>query len=294
MGCCKVKKSDFGFRFQENSVFANSQWKFIPPFIFCIYRIILGLYFLGWLLYSMTASIINNGGAYFLYLTNWGFMTLTLYLVTASSTTLYFHIRTRKTETGLASWSKPNSTPWYFMLSWLLFNLSAIVAPIITLIYWVSLYEGAGLEVGDFHVHAVNFIAVVLEVVIAGMPVRYVHVIYPAIYGITYLSHSLIYWGISGNAIYPILDYSENPGIATATAFGCLAMIIFFQFLLWATYFVKNKLAPQRSRSVDDVTVIANNNEPSKTVLGIDNPTMVMSDKTTQADIEEGEVKNET
>ncbi|XP_070573629.1 protein rolling stone-like [Ptychodera flava] len=254
MGHFHVKKSDFTLRYQDSTVFANSKWKCLPTLVFVVYRVILAMYFLGWCLYSIISGIITIGGKYFTYLTSWGFMTVTAYLVTASSATCYFQVQ--RMLKGQSNGSQHRDTPWYFMLSWLLYNLAAIVAPIVTLIYWAALYQGYGINVYDFHLHAVNLIAMALEVMIAAMPVRYVHVIYPIIYGTCYMVFTLIYWGITGNIVYSILDYSENPGLATATIFGCLALILIFQLLLWTAYKMKLKLSPSECSTVPDIDVL--------------------------------------
>ncbi|XP_070571534.1 protein rolling stone-like [Ptychodera flava] len=284
MGCIKVKKSDFNLLYDDNTVFINSQWKCLPTLVFVLYRVILALYFIGWCLYSMISSIIGSGGKYFTYLTNWGFMTITAYLVTASSTTIYFHAN--KKFKGQKDGSKNRHTPWYFMLSWLLYNISAIVAPVVTLIYWAALYQGYGIEVHDFHVHAVNFIAMALEVAVSAMPVRYVHVIYPLIYGICYMTFTLIYWGITGNVVYAILDYSDNPGLATASIFGCFFLILIFQLLLWAVFKLKLKLSTSERNTVSDVAVTVETDtwEDSSGKSGFENPLMTTA---TQCDMED-------
>ncbi|XP_077870629.1 protein rolling stone-like [Saccoglossus kowalevskii] len=283
MGCCAVKKSDLGLRFENNSVFVNSQWQFIPQILFVIYRVVLALYYTTWMLYIMISTFSWDGAKYFIYLTNWGFMAVTIYLITAASTTVYTYIRTR-TDSDSGSYNQ--KTQWYFQLSWLLYYIAAIYAPLLSIVYWAALYNAEmGLQVIDFHDHAMNVIAMILETTIAAMPVRYIHALYPFIFGVCYITNTLIYWGVTGEAVYPILDYSAKPGMATATVFACLAMVFILQLLLWAVCRLKLRLSGTNSPSTVDIVAV-NQSDTSHNTPGIDNP-VALVDTASQVNIDE-------
>ena len=67
------------------------QWKW-PPIIYVIYRLVVAIYFLIWLVLS--GSIGSNGPWWFLYLTNWSFLMLTLVTVVQATTAMYDYIQT--------------------------------------------------------------------------------------------------------------------------------------------------------------------------------------------------------
>lgn len=128
--------------------------------LYLIYRWVLTIYFFTWLIISGVGS---DGPNYFIYLTNWAFVLLNLYLLVAavSSTTQYLTVHFLYPNEGNSpskdngySVEKPlgccgytsNTLSWYQMLHWLLFTLSADGAFTISFLYWTLLYGGGAVS----------------------------------------------------------------------------------------------------------------------------------------------------
>ncbi|XP_070570428.1 protein rolling stone-like [Ptychodera flava] len=272
MACCcdRVSCADLGLSYEKPDVFCKPQWKWIPFGVFALYRLLVASYFFGILVTYLTRSMASGlGGDTFLFLTNWGFILVTLYLFVAATGTMYRYFIYRRappttssatdyeaadetsplTESGMA---RCLETPWYFKLSWLLFNVSALTALVITLVYWPALSgSNTGIPFAlDFHIHALNSVVIVLELLFASMPIRYLHVFYVIALGIVYILATVIayYTGwknpFDGESyVYPFLDYSEKPGLAAVSVIAIVIGAFLLQLVLWAIFKLKLRLA---------------------------------------------------
>ncbi|XP_077996199.1 protein rolling stone-like [Glandiceps talaboti] len=266
--CFEITSSNLSLAYDHDPrVFGKPQWRCFPHWLFVIYRVVVASYFTGTLVVFMAMSFTQGFGSdFFFFLTNWGFMFLTCYLVVVATATLYnYHISPERPDV-VADTSFPNErtpltgsrpprqqyTPWYFKLSWFLFNISAVSALIITLVYWPAL---SSLDTDipfalDFNVHGLNSIIIIIELVIASMPIRILHVVYVVIIGILYLILTVIlYYSGWKNPfdnkpyVYPFLDYSENPWLAALSIILIMIGIIFLQLILWLIFKAKQRIA---------------------------------------------------
>ncbi|CAH1784263.1 unnamed protein product [Owenia fusiformis] len=149
-----------------------------------------------------------------------------------------------------------SSIPWYFALDWLIYTIIANFAIIVTLSYFiflwplVSKYNNLDVPtIGDLNLHGINSVVIFLEICINGIPVRLLHIIYPTIYGLTYIIFSAIYWSFDPvhNVLYPkILDWN-HPG-TTLMFLALLAFVVIpvIQLVLFGLFklkvFISNKL----------------------------------------------------
>ena len=111
----------------------------------------------------------------------------------------------------------------YFILvlikiSWLLYNIIAISAILVTVGYftYVNLTELEVeptwiAEIGNLHRHGVNSVVAIIDVFLLGYPVRLLHFFYTTIYGWTYAIVSLVYWlqNPKENVVYEQIDYNK-------------------------------------------------------------------------------------
>ncbi len=72
---------------------------------------------------------------------------------------------------------------WFHMVTWALINVIGSVSLLVTLIYWVALYDGQAVTYWNVFVHAVNSITVVIDVFVCARPWSIYHVYLPVIYG---------------------------------------------------------------------------------------------------------------
>ncbi|KAK7482771.1 hypothetical protein BaRGS_00025937 [Batillaria attramentaria] len=139
--------------------------------------------------------------------------------------------------------------PWYMCVVWVLFSAVSSGGVMVTMVFFTFLYpslkgaDGIGLE--NLQVHLLNSVIIVLEHIVTGVPFRLLHVIYPFLYGLTYMIFSVIYWAVDhDHVMYPILDWNK-PGPTT----GYVLMIGFVIIPVFHTCFFliyKAKLALYR------------------------------------------------
>ncbi|XP_063616103.1 protein rolling stone-like [Cydia splendana] len=120
-------------------------------------------------------------------------------------------------------------------LYWLLFNVAQTVALVITVLYWLLLYdpettvyptaEALGRDVAT---HALNSVLTLAELLTARTPARVVHAWQPLLLATGYVAFSAVYYAAGGtnrfgeSFIYPMLDWSA-PAAAGTVAGASLA-----------------------------------------------------------------------
>ena len=103
-------------------------------------------------------------------------------------------------------------------LSWLLYNLIAIAAIVVTIGYfsyiWIFELDMKHTwlhELGNLHRHGFNSIVAIVDILLLAYPVRIHHHIYTNVYGWLYALVIFIYWLVDTkkNIIYEIIDYNK-------------------------------------------------------------------------------------
>ena len=233
--------------------------------IYVAWRWFIALYFIGWLVGSVIEGA-RDGAYYLIFLTNWGIMTWVVYVIVAAVTvTVKFCFYAYETCTKVSldaaqrdentiemieasknsppqdsevvdiyrDWRKDN-VAWYQKIAWILFNVAPVVELAIAILYWAVLYNptNAFNSLGvDVNTHLTPAVIGLLDVWITGIVMNIYHVYMPFAYGIVYVVFTLIYYGAGGTGprapyIYPILDYSGNPGLAAGVVIGCTLVYI--------------------------------------------------------------------
>ncbi|XP_033628309.1 protein rolling stone-like [Asterias rubens] len=228
--CSRPKLSDLGFQVEDSSVFYRPQWSKIPWFVFVIYRVVLALYFLGYYL----GDSIQQGETFswrsFLYLTTLAFIVFIIYLVMAAVVAFLDGFISRKRSIpGMRIRHK---------LQWFLFNTTFSVNVIVVVTYWAVLYSPSeNFPVfNNINVHLLTAVISLLDLLLTATPVRYLHVIYPILFGLSYLAITLINWAAGGDVIYFILDYSNYPGLAAGTIIGVITGVFIIHGVVWGLY----------------------------------------------------------
>lgn len=118
---------------------------------------------------------------------------------------------------------------WYMKLSWLLSNIVQVFSVIVTVVYFSAIYPTLHVSnselVNDTNMHAINTIFVLVDAAICARPVRFLHFVYPLIYGLVYIGFSVVVYGVSGTVIYNVLDYSQ-PLYPSITVPGLAILVI--------------------------------------------------------------------
>ena len=114
---------------------------------------------------------------------------------------------------------------WYHKGLWVIFNIAANVAIVITLLYWTLIFGGKinGLDIST---HLINSVLILIDLMLSAAPVRILHVVYPWILGFLYAMLTVIFWAVKGtNAldepyIYSDIDYNNTPAVSSGIIVG--------------------------------------------------------------------------
>lgn len=115
-------------------IFFMSQWQHKPKsLIFVVYRVLLAIIFASILTYSITHSVVvdSDFDYWFIYLTNNGLLICTIFTSYAALLVILYHF----------DWIKLESKSITYKIFWLLSNVAIVLAFVISLVYWVLLFE---------------------------------------------------------------------------------------------------------------------------------------------------------
>ncbi|XP_050413486.1 protein rolling stone [Patella vulgata] len=214
----ELRLKNFDLNHPEPRVFVKPQWG-NDAFYFG-WRIFWALYHTCWIVANgslnyQQASSEANRIKWFVYLTNWTYLVLTLDNLVQLFTVIYVHTRRKDILKGVGE------MPWYMKLMWVLFNISATGCLVVTILFWSLLFPAINkLSATTFNVHAVNSINVALNLVVTRLPTRLYHFYQPMLYGLVYVVFNAVYQSLGGtNAkgqpyIYPVLDWKNKPTLA--------------------------------------------------------------------------------
>eukprot|EP00057_Strongylocentrotus_purpuratus_P000938 XP_001187320.2 PREDICTED: protein rolling stone [Strongylocentrotus purpuratus] len=149
------------------------------------------------------------------------------------------------------------SNPWYFKLTWILFNINIAIAPLVSIVYWALLHDysnddGSRDPLGDgvnVNVHGMNSVLIVIDLFVSAHPIRITHIVYVIMYSLVYTVFSLIFWAAGGvdpygnRYIYPILNWEDIPGLTCAYLLGLAVVLFVVQCLMYTLYRLRLFLA---------------------------------------------------
>lgn len=134
---------------------------------------------------------------------------------------------------------KTNITRWYFKVSWVLASVIMIAAPVVTTVFFTSIYKGgASIDFGDTNVHLLNLVFVVVDFGISARPVRLLHSYLPFVYASLYLVFTVIYWCVTGDHVYDILNL-DCPVIFIIWTFALVLALPCLQLFYFGLYKLK-------------------------------------------------------
>lgn len=249
--------AQIGFRHDNPKVFAQSQWQSGDTSVkFLVFRWLLAVFYIGITLYSMIdMSLAGTMGFWFIYMTHWGiFISMIATTFGAILTTLY-HRETIKIE--------PHSLS--YKLYWFLSNVSTVFAFVITVVYWIVLFEGKKREnyfplnfkfsvfaagetsALDVLIHGGNSVGMLLELCIARYPIHIFHFLQTIGAGTVYVLFTVFYFLAGGldpvgrHYIYHVLDW-KRPGTALINAVGIYVLGIFLHILVFVVQKLRHRL----------------------------------------------------
>lgn len=194
------------------------QWHW-PKGVYLLYRFLLLAYTMTVLVLSIVYFDHNKQATWLVFLTHWSYSMLTAHLLVATVISLVhvlhdssgIRIAVNRGDRGIIS--QRMSKPFYMKLSWLLFVIASGSAFMVTCIYFGAVFPQRGvgyLNVEDINLHIMNSVVIILEFIIAALPVRLLHGVYLFVFGLMYIVFSVIYWSFDHRrVIYPhVLDWN--------------------------------------------------------------------------------------
>ncbi len=110
----------------------------------------------------------------------------------------------------------------------------------VLVLYWSILYRGGLVDGINANTHLVNGLVSIVDLWVSGLPVNILHFIWIIIYGAIYGIFTGIYFVISGDIVYPVLDYENGIGLAVGLVVGVILvffplvhiMVFYLQYLI--------------------------------------------------------------
>ncbi|XP_050412142.1 protein rolling stone [Patella vulgata] len=249
----------FGFGNVDDSRFYMFQFR-SPPIVYILYRLFLTLYTMSWLIVTRNGSIDGGKLGWGVFLTNWTYIVLTIYLTTHLVAAVVYHIYKwrqggsifRRTEEDVHNdyfrddddMSMQESPKVHFYIArivvWVIYNAVSTGALVVTIIFWTSIYPTMpGGPIGNYNLqlHILNSLIIFIEHFVTAVPFRILHFIYPFVYLLLYTIFSAIYWaGDHSRVIYDILDWNK-PGPTTGVVLLIgLIVVPLLHFLFYLIY----------------------------------------------------------
>jgi len=222
MGLCTVNKKKFGLHHTDVSLFHSSQWSSEGSnhWGYAAYRVGLAVLMVA----GITAHIIeftgdNPGWKWLIYMTNQGITLLTLHYILYALIVVFNTLSHRGTTYS-------GDLPFFYKLSWVLQNMSSTVALFISLVYWIALHPyvvkyhmlgGAYAQFLNFFLHGFNSLSFLIDIFVTARPTRVHHFYFAIIFGLWYMTFSLVYWAAGGTGMCTTRCHSLNNTTTTTT-----------------------------------------------------------------------------
>ena len=216
------------------------------------YRILLPLYLAAWMIAHIVDRRDSDGAHWLIFITNWGSVLFLTSSTLAAIVVLIFNSRFYKTKDH-NKFSAENGSirqniniHWTLKLFWALYITSQTVTVMVCIGYWSTQYkpcngasrnstveghcnqtvngENCGADVLSIHVHGVNPVLAVSDIILSLVPFNILHFFYPCAFTAVYVVFSGIYYAAGGRNesgdpyIYSLLNYREDPARSSLAA----------------------------------------------------------------------------
>lgn len=124
---------------------------------------------------------------------------------------------------------------------WVIHSIAANMSITVTFLYWFlfgSFDEPTGVGFAfDLSIHTLNCLFMLLDLALSSIPIRFLHFVYPMVFGVCYGISTVIYWAVERRTLYGLLDYGNAPGLAIGLLVGVLFVLVpLIQLLMFGLY----------------------------------------------------------
>ncbi|XP_057660389.1 protein rolling stone-like [Diorhabda carinulata] len=239
----------------DPTIFITCQWqkdRTKPNLLYLLYRtIVMLIFFVTWI-YSIIVE--SGAGKYPIFLTNWGYTGCTIqsllafFMLSTAVLAIYFQNMVKLHKVVLK----------LYPIYWLLNTVTTPTAFAITTVYWSILFDGnSQYRVMNYFVHGNNSVMMFLDLCMVSHPIRFLHVIYTIVLGLTYVLFTLIYYLAGGTGyggaryIYSIVDWSK-PSQTIGVCLGVIMFQVVLHMVIILISFVRMSIAKKfRSKQFD-------------------------------------------
>ena len=130
-------------------------------------------------------------------------------------------------------------TPWYIRMTWFLYDLALTNCGLLTLLYWPLVYNGRLTDTKLCN-NALNTILLFSDVMVTRVPIRVLHVVYPALFFLLYVLFNVGYSFLglqdidqSEARIYSVLDW-RRPMLPSAGV--CVIIVLLMPMIQFGWY----------------------------------------------------------
>ncbi|KAM8715023.1 hypothetical protein ACLKA7_002125 [Drosophila subpalustris] len=252
----ELQKQNFGFEYNHVHLFYKSLWqKNEVSSLYLLYRWTIALFFLA--VYITCIIVQFCDGKFFIYMTNWGFGLITITMLISAVHVTRWHFDLQNVRSLVNEAGQKARTTRGLKIYWWLYNMSLLLALIISTIYWIFLHgrmnKPARFPEISVITHALNSICILIDFMIVAFPLRLLHMVQTMFLAIAYFVFTLIYHFCGGTDefnnpyVYSILNWNKPMG-CLVTFVGVFLIIICYWVILFG--FHKLKQAFNRAFSV--------------------------------------------
>ncbi|XP_023162551.1 protein rolling stone [Drosophila hydei] len=243
----ELQKQNFGFEYSHVHLFYKSLWqKNEVSTVYLLYRWLLALIFLG--VYITCIILQYCDGKFFIYMTNWGFGLITITMIVAAVNVTRWHYDLQNVRSLVQEAGQKARTTCGLKMYWWLYNISLLLALIISTVYWIFLNgrmnKPTRFPVISIVTHALNTVCMLIDFLVVAFPLRLWHMVQTMCMAIAFFLFTLIYHVCGGTDefgnpyVYPILDWN-NPVRCLITFVGIFIMIICYWVILFGVHKLK-------------------------------------------------------
>ncbi|XP_041379516.1 protein rolling stone-like [Gigantopelta aegis] len=260
---------NFGLDYDQPVKFVTSQWG--HGTFYTLWRVFWAIFHSVWVVASLwvtsdVTTTSSDAAKWFIYLSNWTYLTLTLETCTEAVVLIWTMTKRKDIISGTA-----NDMPWYFKMQWLLYTIVTSGSFHISAFYWLIIFKDQTLTPVRVAIHGINSIYVFLNILITATPLRLYHFIYPVAYGTVYTLFTVVYFCADGTNlagepyIYRVLKWDHLKSTLPIVCISTFVVLPFehcFVFLLYKLRTFCHK--KQRTKEGKEKHVEANCNAQSQ------------------------------
>lgn len=209
------KLKEFGLSYSRPQDFVTLQHG--PPIVYVIWAALWLAYHFIWILLEAywSSTHYSSPGKWIFLLTNLSYLALATFAFMDFIVCVFvFCLRTEIVR------GEVKYLPWYIKIQWIAMNVCAHAALQVTVIYWIFLAHST--KASSINKHGINLLYILLVICVSAKPIKFQHVYQAALSSLFYVIVNAIYFGASGDILYPFLDWTKP-----TKAFGLSIAYIF-------------------------------------------------------------------